>query len=151
MTKKKDEKEEKMKKNFKAQAWSMDIIIGVVLFLIILVALYALVDTSSFNFRLRGDADKVYSKFDKAVSAEDLAFIDGNRITIEGLEKLLDKDYEELKREIGITSDFCIIITDQHGAVRNMSVIAGSSSGAATYGNSEDLRISNYDDLFCGD
>ena len=151
MNKKENEKEEKMKKNFKAQAWSMDIIIGVVLFLIILVALYALVDTSSFNFRLRGDADKVYSKFDKSVSGDALAFIDGDKITKEGLEELLSADYETLKREIGITSDFCIIITDQHGAVRNMSEIADLIGYPMTYGAGADLQISMLNNLACGD
>ena len=140
-------KEEKMNKKRKAQAWSMDIIIGVVLFLVILVAVYALVVSSGPNFRLRGDANKVYSQLDARTSSLGIHLFDGNRISQEGINRLLNENYDELRTKLGISGDFCIVLTDKHDAIYNLSEVAGREEGRRTYGGNITISV---DGLVCG-
>lgn len=145
----KDKKEDKMKKlinNLKAQTWSIDIVIGVVLFLIILVVVYTLVATSSLgDLELRRDAENVYSKFDGSKGTHDgvPAIFSGNVISEEGIEDLLGEDYGSLKAALGIEGDFCIVITYTHGGIHELH------GGKNSYGNPADgVLIST--GIFCG-
>ncbi len=148
---KKEGFKEKMKKNLKAQAWSMDIIIGVILFLIIIVIVYTLVATSPLaNLELRRDAETINAKFDKTRNTDsDMPqLFSGNVILNESIEKLLDEDYQALKTKLGIKGDFCIVITHMHDGIFNLS---GSE---ATFGNEDDnVKIgttSTGDPIYCG-
>ena len=141
-------KEEKMVKKRKAQAWSMDIIIGVVLFLVILVAVYALVVSSAPDFRLRGDVNKVYGQLDAQSSTLGIYLFDGNRISKEGIIALFGEDYDVLKAKLGIDGELCIVLTDKHGAIHSLSEVA-DDPGPTTYGDGGTLAIGST--LFCGD
>ncbi|MCC7574885.1 hypothetical protein KO361_04805 [Candidatus Woesearchaeota archaeon] len=103
-----------MKKNLKGQAWSIDIIIGVVLFLILLVVVYTLVATSrAGTIELRRNAELIHTKFDKTKSTHpDIpSILSGNILEPDKLQELMAKEYDEIKRALGITGEFCIVIT----------------------------------------
>lgn len=148
---KKEGIKEKMKKNLKAQAWSMDIIIGVILFLIIIVIVYTLVATSPLgNLELRRDAENLNAKLDKTRNTDtDIPqLFSGKVILNESLEQLLQEDYNELKQKLGIKGDFCIVITHMNDGIFNLS------GDKVTYGNPNDnVKIgvnSDGDPIYCG-
>ncbi|MFP4567859.1 MAG: hypothetical protein ACLFN8_02860 [Candidatus Woesearchaeota archaeon] len=149
---KKEEKEEKMKKNLKAQAWSIDIIVGVIIFLVVLVVVYTLVATSPLgNIELRRDADSVHSKFDRTrnTDPEIPSIFSGNVLIEEEITKLLAEEYEELKTKLGIKGDFCIVITYMNEGIYNMS------DTKTSYGNSADNILIGKDKdgnpIYCGE
>ena len=139
-----------IKKNNKAQAWSIDIIIGVILFLILIVVVYTLVATSPLgNLELRRNADNIYTKLDETKNEDPNIpkIISGNIIKDENIQQLLEKDYNELKNALGITGDFCIVITYTHGGIHNLSTTNQS------YGNpNHDLIIgkTGTETIYCG-
>jgi hypothetical protein len=115
-------KEEKMNKdNMKGQAWSIDIVIGVVLFLILLAVVYTLVATSTTgNIELRRNADIIHTTLDKTrTNNPGTAFISGNVIDPDELEVFMAKQYDEIKNSLGITGDFCIVITYVNEGIYN--------------------------------
>ena len=113
-----------MKINSKGQTWSVDIILGVALFLILIVVVYMLMATSPLSdLELRRDADLIYSKFDrdKSVDPEIPSIFLSNTLDNESFQELLDKDYEELRSKLNIKGDFCIVVTYMHGGIHNLS------------------------------
>ena len=141
----------KEKKGKKAQTWSVDLIIGVVLFLLIIVIVYSLIASSpQSEQRLRTEADNIYGKFEEQRNpGSDLpTFIKGNTISLEELEQLSTMNYQEIKTRLGITSDFCIVLVDQYGGIINVS-----SNKTAIGSGTNDLIIGLDNDgnnIICG-
>ena len=143
-------KKEEKKPNKKGQAWSIDIVIGVILFLVIIVVVYTLVATSPLgNMELRRDAEIINAKLDRTRTTDPNipSLFSGNMILAQNIEDLLNEDYEELRLKLGIKGDFCIVITYMHGGIYNLSPTHTS------YGNPADtIKIgrTGSDYIFCG-
>ena len=143
-------KKEETKQNKKAQAWSIDIVIGVIIFLVVIVAVYTLVATSPLgNLELRRDADLINAKLDRTRTTDpDIpSLFSGNIILEDNINALLAENYEELRQKLGIKGDFCIVITYMHGGIYNLSPTHTS------YGNPADtIKIgrTGSDYIFCG-
>lgn len=133
--------------NLKAQTWSIDIVIGVVLFLVIIVVVYTLIASSSMReIELMRDVDNIYSKLDgsKGTHIGVPSFFSGNVITQEGIDELLAQEYENLKVALGIRGDFCIVITYAHGGIHDLN------ENKRSYGDSSHgVEISS--GIYCGD
>jgi len=113
-----------MKKTKNAQTWSIDIIIGMVLFLLLLVVIYTLVTTSPTGVtELKRNADIITTKLDTEKNTNEAIpkIIQGNTLSQAELERLMQTDYEELKSALGITGNFCIVITYMHGGIHNIT------------------------------
>jgi len=128
----------------KGQAWSLDLIIGVVLFLLILVVVYSLLSSKpTQNNELRSDADKIFTKMDAINNpSQNLPkVVQGNSLSEDELVKLYGLSYDELKAELGVTDEFCIVVVDDFD-----SIIEINSSYSV--GSGEDLSIG--EGIYCG-
>jgi hypothetical protein len=128
----------------RAQTWSVDLVLGVVIFLLIIVIIYSLIasrDTN--NSQLRDDADKIYLYLNENDNNRNLPnVVNGSTLSEEELTKLYRMDYNELKQTLGITSDFCIIVVTDNNALVNVS-------GKSSIGNGEDVLLAP--NIYCGD
>lgn len=130
----------------KAQTWSIDLVLGVVIFLLVIVIVYSLIaSTPPGETKLRDDADRTYIMLnaEEQKSSEVPNIIEGNSISEEELAELYAMNYQDLKQKLGITSDFCIVVvTDDNGIIR-------PQNGNASIGTGEDIVMGNT--IYCGD
>lgn len=130
----------------KGQTWSVDLVLGVVIFLLVVVLIYSLIASSTTKeSQLRDDADKIYLYLNENENNLNIPnVVNGSSISQEELDLLFSEDYDILKEKLGITSDFCIIlITDNNALVPN------STGGKRSIGNGEDVMIAP--NTYCGD
>ncbi|MGV8162726.1 MAG: hypothetical protein ACP5N2_05350 [Candidatus Nanoarchaeia archaeon] len=130
--------------NKRAQTWSIDLVLGVVIFLLVVIVIYSLIASRPVQeSQLRDDADKIYSRLDTRSDKNDQVpkIIEGNSISYEELENLYAEDYDTLKAKLGITTDFCIIVVTDNNGIINMT--SGQSIG-----NGEDVILGN--NIYCG-
>ncbi len=106
-----------IKFNQKAQTWSVDIILAVVLFMGAFFLFYVLLsdNTSIIAGNLQDEASIVI----KQVSSGDaqLRIVDKNEINITKINELKNISYDELKQRLRIQGDFCIFLEDENGNV----------------------------------
>ena len=140
-------KRSKLSKSAKAQAWSLDLIVGVVIFILVVVVLYSVLSTeTSDEKKLREQADSVAAKIEEKV-ANPLGLpgliVDDN-INESALLVLYENstNYDEIKARMGIQNDFCILIVDELGGI----VTVGNRT---SFGNSED-NLSMSQGIICG-
>lgn len=101
----------------KAQSWSIDIIIGVIVFMAAFFIIYALInsDKSATTESLKEEALIVIKQV--ASGSSSLRVIDGNEINQSRLNELKNLSYVELKRQLRIDGDFCIYVEDENGNI----------------------------------
>ncbi len=129
--------------NTKSQTWSLDLMLGVAIFLALAVIFVFLLFTQTDEFLLREDADKIYSQFDLRTNPDGLGLFEGGSISREALEKLfIETQYDQIRNELGITGEFCIVLVDNTDGL----IKIGDKYG---FGSGEDIEIS--EGIFCGD
>ena len=105
----------------KSQAFSMDIMIAFVIFLGTIFIFYSIISNSGENKArdLQDDASKVM----KVILSRDSNYrlTDGSIVNLTKIEDLLELDYEDLKRQLRIESDFCIYFEDVDGNIIYLS------------------------------
>lgn len=103
--------------NPKAQSWSIDIIIAVVLFIGAFFAFFAFLNQNSNS--KAGDLQQDASTIIKQVGAEKspLNIIENNALNITKMNQLKNISYEELKQMLRVQGDFCIYIEDEQGHI----------------------------------
>jgi len=124
----------------KGQMWSVDVIIGIVIFISILTVFYTTLAGSSGDVTkaLQKNADTVLTKF---TQDPDLKVITpGNVLNNSKLVELSNLPYQELKAQLGIAGDFCIYLEDENGRI----IPIGGKNGLG----SSDINISGTP---CGD
>jgi len=101
--------------NPKAQSWSVDITLGVIVFITAFFIFYSLLNAnpSSKTSNLKEDASLVIKQI--ASDEAPLRIIDGNEINVSRLNELKNLSYEELKRRLRIEGDFCIYLENDKG------------------------------------
>lgn len=118
----------------KAQVWSADIIIAIVIFSIILMGFFYVSGIRSQLEKLdlmTSEAEKIHESLTTASNKSSLAFIEGSKIDQQELEELADMSYEELKKQLGIEGgDFCIHFEDEQGNIVFISGKRGIGSGS---------------------
>ena len=96
----------------KAQSWSIDIIIGVLVFIGAFFVVYALLnsnpETKASN--LKNEASLIVKKM---TSEGFLKIVDGNEVNESKLNELKNLTYDELKRILAIEGEFCIYFEDE--------------------------------------
>ncbi len=94
----------------------MDLIIAVVVFLLA-IGIFAFFTNSNTN------TDQSTLKVESQIIAEKLtgdessSLLNGTSVDETKLETLTTKPYAELKKELGVRSDFCIVFRDQEGNI----------------------------------
>ena len=104
-----------MKKN-NAQAISLDLILAIFLFTIIMLGFFYIVST--MTGQKTSTVVKVESEYLPRMLEENASlssFVEGNKIKVSKLYNLTGKNYTELKNELGIKNDFCIYFVDEEG------------------------------------
>lgn len=94
----------------KSQAWSMDIMIAMVIFIGVIFVFYTILSTN--------EGDKIVELKDDALVIAENINITKN---ISLIEELLREDYSELKKKLRVKNEFCIFIEDEAGNVIYLS------------------------------
>lgn len=90
----------------KSQAWSMDIMIAMVIFIGVIFVFYSILSPNG--------GDKTGElKNDALIIAENINITKN----ISYIEELLGEDYSELKKKLRVKNEFCIFIEDEEGYV----------------------------------
>lgn len=120
----------------KAQSWSIDIALGVVIFIAAFFIFYTLMNLSPNTkaSNLKEEASTVV----KQVASEEalLKIVDNNEINESRLNELKNLSYDELKRRLRIESDFCLYFEDEKGY---LILINNSYRGLGT----QDINLSS--------
>lgn len=126
-----------------AQSWSIDLIVGVIIFMLIIAIFYALLSSKAEPTleNLEEDSRAVVSKI-SAQDAKSFGIIEGGVVDQAKFDELCSKTYDEVKAELGIESDFCIYLEDQNGNI----IPCGPNK--AGIGNAEDIVIG--EGVVCG-
>ena len=100
----------------KSQAWSFDIIIGVILFVGAFLAFYVILkqQTEEPVDTLREEAELIASEL--LSESSPLNVVENGKINEEKLQQLIG-NYPTLKSQVRVKSDFCIYLEDQEGNV----------------------------------
>lgn len=121
------------------QSWSIDLIIGVIIFMLIVAIFYAFITARAkpeFE-ELQEDARSVVAKVETSPD-DTFGLIKNGEIDQVRLQELCDMPYEQVKIELGIESDVCIFLEDQNG-----NVIPCGTGNKTGIGNGVDLQISS--------
>ncbi|MFP4524238.1 MAG: hypothetical protein ACLFO2_02925 [Candidatus Woesearchaeota archaeon] len=139
---KKRDKDMKWVKN--AQTWSIDLIMGVIIFMLVIAIFYAFL--SSKGSEPIKDLEADARATDTKVTGKQLASL--GVITEEGaidkseFDQLCQENYEDVKKSLGIENDVCIYLEDEDGNI----IPCGPDK--AGIGNGEDIRVT--EDTPCG-
>ena len=103
--------------NSKAQSWSIDIAIGVVIFIGAFFMFYALINANP-NTKVEHLKEEASQVITQIVSSDSLLkVVEKNEINQSRLNQMKNLTYAELKRMLNIESDFCIYIEDDKGNI----------------------------------
>ncbi|MFC1648804.1 hypothetical protein ACFL1B_05080 [Nanoarchaeota archaeon] len=101
----------------RGQMWSVDVIIGIIIFISIIIVFYTTLSGSGRDVQeqLKNNADTVLSKFTQDPSLK--VIDDNNVLNSSKLQVLAAMPYDQLKKQLGIQNDFCIYVEDQDGNI----------------------------------
>lgn len=124
-----------VKINSKSQSWSIDIALGVIVFMAAFFVFYSLLNSnpSAKASDLKEQASLVIRQIGS--EGAPLGVIVNNEINLSRLNELKNLSYDELKRRLRIEGDFCIYIEDEKG---NLVLMNNSYKGIG----SPDINLS---------
>ncbi|MBU0665735.1 MAG: hypothetical protein ABIC91_02135 [Nanoarchaeota archaeon] len=126
------------KKNSRAQAWSMDLVMAVVVFMLLIAIFYSVLSRDKES-KAEDFSEKSDLVAERLFEDTNIGLINNGELDGATFLQLAQEDYEELKAQYGITGEFCIFLEDAQGNL----IIVHNVTGI---GNSE-FEIS---DLPCG-
>ena len=108
-----------------SQAWSLDVMLAVVIFLGTIFFFYAILNTAQGDKsdELRAEASKVLERV--LSESSDASIAEGNKINSTKLQDLLG-NYSGIKGKLRVKNDFCIYFEDEDG---NIMYINASYTG----------------------
>lgn len=113
----------------KSQAWSVDVILAVVIFMGAFFLYYAIANSSSSSdvTALKADASSVIKQVSN--EGDPLSIVSKQEINITKVSELKDMNYDELKSQFRVEGNFCIYIEDEKG---NLVMINNSYRGVGS-------------------
>lgn len=98
----------------RGQAWSMDLVIGVLIFLLVAGVIYAfLIDRDKNDITpLRIESEVIATKL---TTDSSIAVAENNQLDVAQMITLSDEDYEQLKKQLGVNREFCVFLQDDRG------------------------------------
>ena len=123
----------------RGQTYSMDLLIGLMVFLVMFIGFFLLISVISKPAKstLHNEAVNILNKVSSGT--ENISFVDRSAISEEDLRALAGRDYEEIKELINANKDFCIYLEDENGTVMPIafhdSYVIGLGSSNMTIGN----------------
>ena len=107
----------------KAQTWSLDVMVGILIFITIFITFFYILNRDSDDKgteKLKEEAELIANKLISSDEEDNESIVENkivnNEKVIEFFEKS-DKSYENLKREFGIEGDFYIHFEDFEGNI----------------------------------
>jgi hypothetical protein len=130
-----------MKKRL-GQVWSLDIILGFVVLVLIISIFYVMLNNTKnpFTETLEVQASTIAGILDTSSGFNSpFAIMDKGTIDSSKIVTLYESDYRLLKNQFGIRGDFCIYIVDQYNNLIVIDTVNGPMNG---FGNGN-LTINN--------
>lgn len=141
----------------KGQTWSFDLLIAVVLFIVVVSIFYAFLssDTNSDSTQdLQSEAKSVGYYFNCDVSDYARCFVESGKINEAKLDDLMqyiqsnpNVAYAALKKDLGVSGDFCIYFRDKSGYLVPIEYPVGSGTFYSGIGESSFMLNQN---ISCG-
>jgi hypothetical protein len=130
----------------RAQAWSIDTIVAFFVFFGALAGFLIYMGTSTDTSDIvKNDFKKLPKVLESSNSPYKL--IDGNKLNTETLKEIANDNYDSVKNNLGVSSDFCIYITDSDGNLVNINELLGEPGEKYGIGNGN-IKLS--DSIECG-
>ena len=134
----------------KAQAWSIDLVIGVLIFLLVVGLFYATLtrNQSQDTTSIRIASETVATKL---VNDPETSIVENNKVSSKKLKELIKQIKEEpdlVRQEFGIEGDFCIFFEDERGNL--FPIFIDEDDGVDVYHGIGSDRI-NVTGISCGD
>ncbi len=101
--------------NKKSQTLSMDLMIAIMIFVGMMTLFFGVMMFRSYSTSDK-DLNNEGMHIIKSLESE-VSVIEDNQIKEEKIHELMEKDYDEIKSELGIRNEFCIFIEDENGKV----------------------------------
>ncbi len=120
----------------KGQAWSIDMIIAVIIFVLMISILYSVLNRENKVelVELQVEANNAIARLSNTES-EECNFIEGQTINVDKLEQCYNiKDPSIIRKKLGINSKFCIYIEDKDGRVIYINDKPGIGDGELIIG-----------------
>lgn len=101
----------------KSQSFSTDFIVAIVIFIGIILLFYSLLNSGKGTkaAELQEEASLVARHTEEETSP--LSIVDDGAVNEDKLAVLVGRNYEELKRGVGIKNDFCIFFENENGDI----------------------------------
>jgi hypothetical protein len=119
----------------KAQTWSLETIVSLSVFLVLLVGIifvfYAQPLNQTANVAVTNDP--ILAQLSTAGNSP-VAILEGNVVNTDKLQEISDMNYEDLKSELGLSDDFCIIFVTKNGTVIPVNGTPGVGSSQIIVG-----------------
>lgn len=122
----------------KGQGWSIDVIIAITIFIIVIGSIiFISVSQSKIGTvkQLKTKGDIIYKTLS---SNKQVKFINNSAVDIPALCATIQKNYNDIKKEVGLSEDFCIYFEDENGSLiylDNNQQVPGIGSGRFTINN----------------
>jgi len=120
------------------QSWSIDVVIGVLIFLLVIGVFYAILtnNTKEDTTDLKISSETVAEKL---TSDPDVGFVTDESIDETKLWAFAEKEYLTLKKELGVNQEFCVFFEDENGNIINITnstdgTFVGIGSSSVTVG-----------------
>lgn len=99
----------------KAQAWSMDVTLAVIIFIAAFFVIYGIITSKAPGdiSELQAEAEKISKEATSENSS--LSLMTNEVLNETKIQELLGKDYSEIKRKLRLERDFCIYFEDEEG------------------------------------
>ncbi len=114
----------------RGQSWSFDIALAVVIFILTTITFFAF--SNSDNTRKLGvvQSEAHYILEHTKDENSPLQIVDNQEVNEEKLQELAAANYDELKKDAGITHDFCIYFEDENGNIIPVNGMKGIGSSS---------------------
>lgn len=130
----------------RGQAWSVDLVVGVLIFLLVIGLFYSLLsrNINDDTTQLKVESETVANKLsDNTMNS----LLTNGEVDPEKMKTFTEKEISELKAELGVNNDFCIFFEDDTGNI--VPIIINDSGTQKVYYSigSKEINVSGHE---CG-
>jgi len=104
----------------RAQTWSLDVMVAVGIFIVVVITFFYIINQTpktSKTEELTTEGETIPDILISSETGENLSTVVENIVLEEKLDELANKNYDDLKKELGIKGDFYIHFEDEHGNI----------------------------------
>jgi len=103
----------------KAQTWSIDVMIAVGIFIVVVILFFYIINQSKTTKteELTIEGETIPDILISSKSGENISAVVENIVLEEKLKELASKNYDDLKKELGVKGDFYIHFEDEEGNI----------------------------------